>query len=44
LPLAANTPDGIVRVVGCSHPAIEKIVEAAANINPKIHLIAGGFE
>src|SRR5262249_22534217 len=26
-----------------SHPGIEKIVEAAAAINPKIRLIAGGF-
>ena len=30
-------------VVGCSHPGVDKIVEAAATINPKIHLIAGGF-
>ena len=43
LSLAINTPDGIVLVVGCSHPGIDKIVEAAATINPKIHLIAGGF-
>jgi len=31
-----------VLVVGCSHPGTEKIVEAAASINPKIHLISGG--
>ena len=43
LSLAINTPDGLVLVVGCSHPGIEKIVEAAAAINPKIRLIAGGF-
>jgi 7,8-dihydropterin-6-yl-methyl-4-(beta-D-ribofuranosyl)aminobenzene 5'-phosphate synthase len=43
LSLALNTPDGLVLVVGCSHPGIDKIVEAAATINPKIHLIAGGF-
>ena len=43
LSLAINTPEGLVLVVGCSHPGIEKIVEAAAAINPKIHLIAGGF-
>jgi 7,8-dihydropterin-6-yl-methyl-4-(beta-D-ribofuranosyl)aminobenzene 5'-phosphate synthase len=43
LSLAVNTADGIVLVVGCSHPGIDKIVEAAAAINPKIHLIAGGF-
>ena len=43
LSLAINTSEGIVLVVGCSHPGIEKIVEAAASINPKIYLIAGGF-
>ena len=43
LSLAVSTPDGIVLLVGCSHPGIEKIVEAAAAINPKIQLIAGGF-
>jgi 7,8-dihydropterin-6-yl-methyl-4-(beta-D-ribofuranosyl)aminobenzene 5'-phosphate synthase len=43
LSLAVNTPDGVVLVVGCSHPGIERIVEAATAINPKIHLIVGGF-
>ena len=43
LSLAINTPNGAVLVVGCSHPGIEKIIEATAAINPKIHLIAGGF-
>src|SRR5260221_1833675 len=43
LSLAINTSEGMVLIVGCSHPGIEKIVEAAAAINPKIHLIAGGF-
>ena len=43
LSLAVDTPDGLVLIVGCSHPGVEKIVEAAAAINPKIHLIAGGF-
>jgi 7,8-dihydropterin-6-yl-methyl-4-(beta-D-ribofuranosyl)aminobenzene 5'-phosphate synthase len=43
LSLAINTPDGMVIVVGCSHPGIDKIVEAADTINPRIHLIAGGF-
>lgn len=43
LSLAINTPEGIVIVVGCSHPGIDKIVAAAATINPRIHLIAGGF-
>jgi 7,8-dihydropterin-6-yl-methyl-4-(beta-D-ribofuranosyl)aminobenzene 5'-phosphate synthase len=43
LSLAINTPDGLVLVVGCSHPGIDKIVEAASTINPRIHLIAGGL-
>jgi 7,8-dihydropterin-6-yl-methyl-4-(beta-D-ribofuranosyl)aminobenzene 5'-phosphate synthase len=43
LSLAVNTADGLVLVVGCSHPGVEKIVEAAMAINPKIRLIAGGF-
>jgi 7,8-dihydropterin-6-yl-methyl-4-(beta-D-ribofuranosyl)aminobenzene 5'-phosphate synthase len=43
LSLAIDTPDGIVLVVGCSHPGIEKIVEAAATIDPRIQLIAGGL-
>src|SRR6266487_228425 len=43
LSLAVNTSDGVVLVVGCAHPGIERIVEAAATINPKIRLIAGGF-
>ena len=43
LSLAVNTPEGMVIVVGCSHPGIDKIVEAASTINPRIHFIAGGF-
>jgi 7,8-dihydropterin-6-yl-methyl-4-(beta-D-ribofuranosyl)aminobenzene 5'-phosphate synthase len=43
LSLAVNTAEGIVLLVGCSHPGIEKIVEAAIAINPRIRLIAGGF-
>jgi len=43
LSLAMTTPDGVVLVVGCSHPGIDNIVESATAINPHIHLIAGGF-
>jgi 7,8-dihydropterin-6-yl-methyl-4-(beta-D-ribofuranosyl)aminobenzene 5'-phosphate synthase len=43
LSLAVNTSDGVVLVVGCAHPGIEKIVEAATAINPRVRLIAGGF-
>jgi 7,8-dihydropterin-6-yl-methyl-4-(beta-D-ribofuranosyl)aminobenzene 5'-phosphate synthase len=41
--LAIDTPDGIVLVVGCSHPTIEKVVEAGkAAINKQVHLVVGG--
>lgn len=43
LSLAINTADGMVIVVGCSHPGIDKIVGAAAAVNPRIRVIAGGF-
>jgi 7,8-dihydropterin-6-yl-methyl-4-(beta-D-ribofuranosyl)aminobenzene 5'-phosphate synthase len=43
LSLAFSTPDGLVIVVGCSHPGIDKIVESASAINPRVRFIAGGF-
>jgi 7,8-dihydropterin-6-yl-methyl-4-(beta-D-ribofuranosyl)aminobenzene 5'-phosphate synthase len=43
LSLAIETPDGLVLVVGCSHPGIDKVVEAAGTIDKHIHLVAGGF-
>src|SRR5579862_2003684 len=43
LSLAIDTPDGVVLVVGCSHPGIEAIVAEAVKINPHIHFLTGGF-
>ena len=43
LSLVINAPDGLLIVVGCSHPGIDKIVETAIAINPRVHLIVGGF-
>ncbi len=43
LSLALDTPDGMVVIVGCSHPGIDRIVAAAAAINPRVHLVAGGL-
>jgi 7,8-dihydropterin-6-yl-methyl-4-(beta-D-ribofuranosyl)aminobenzene 5'-phosphate synthase len=43
LSLALKTAKGIVLVAGCSHPGIEKIVEAAARLDPHVHLVLGGF-
>jgi 7,8-dihydropterin-6-yl-methyl-4-(beta-D-ribofuranosyl)aminobenzene 5'-phosphate synthase len=42
--LALDTPDGVVLIVGCSHPFIETIVkDARATIGKPIHLILGGL-
>ena len=43
LSLAIDTPEGVVLVVGCSHPGLDKIVGAAAMINKHIHLVTGGY-
>lgn len=43
LSLAINTPDGLVLVVGCSHPGIDRIVQTATALNSHVRLIIGGF-
>jgi len=43
LTLAVKTDDGLVLVVGCAHPGVDRIIEAARTIDPHIHFIAGGF-
>jgi len=43
LSLVINTSEGLVIVVGCSHPGTDKIVESATAIHPHIHFIVGGF-
>jgi 7,8-dihydropterin-6-yl-methyl-4-(beta-D-ribofuranosyl)aminobenzene 5'-phosphate synthase len=40
LSLAVNTAERMVLIVGCSHPVIDKIVEAAAAITPKMRIVA----
>ncbi len=41
--LAIDTPQGIVLIVGCSHPTIEKIVATAKQtFNKPVHLVLGG--
>jgi len=41
--LAVRTARGLVVVVGCSHPGVEKILEEAAKIDARLHLVTGGF-
>jgi 7,8-dihydropterin-6-yl-methyl-4-(beta-D-ribofuranosyl)aminobenzene 5'-phosphate synthase len=43
LSLALQTPEGIVLVVGCSHPGIEKILAETVAIDRHIHMVVGGF-
>jgi 7,8-dihydropterin-6-yl-methyl-4-(beta-D-ribofuranosyl)aminobenzene 5'-phosphate synthase len=41
--LLMKTPKGSTLFVGCSHPGIERIVEAAAKIDPQLYAVFGGF-
>lgn len=43
LSMAMKTPKGLVVVVGCSHPGIEKILAVAAQIDPNIYSLFGGL-
>jgi 7,8-dihydropterin-6-yl-methyl-4-(beta-D-ribofuranosyl)aminobenzene 5'-phosphate synthase len=43
LSLAIRTPEGLVLVVGCSHPGVEHIVQEASAIDPHINLLLGGL-
>jgi 7,8-dihydropterin-6-yl-methyl-4-(beta-D-ribofuranosyl)aminobenzene 5'-phosphate synthase len=41
--MLTKTSQGGVLIVGCSHPGIEVILEAATKIEPRIHSVLGGF-
>jgi 7,8-dihydropterin-6-yl-methyl-4-(beta-D-ribofuranosyl)aminobenzene 5'-phosphate synthase len=41
--LLLKTPKGGVLFVGCSHPGIEKMLETAVRIEPRIYSVLGGF-
>jgi 7,8-dihydropterin-6-yl-methyl-4-(beta-D-ribofuranosyl)aminobenzene 5'-phosphate synthase len=43
LSMAIETPQGMIVVAGCSHPGIERIVEAAKTIDQDVHVVFGGF-
>ncbi len=43
LSLAIRTPQGLILVVGCSHPGIETIVQASAPLGDHVHRIFGGL-
>jgi 7,8-dihydropterin-6-yl-methyl-4-(beta-D-ribofuranosyl)aminobenzene 5'-phosphate synthase len=39
----ASDPKGRFLIVGCSHPGIEKTVEAVTRLDEKIYAVFGGF-
>jgi 7,8-dihydropterin-6-yl-methyl-4-(beta-D-ribofuranosyl)aminobenzene 5'-phosphate synthase len=41
--MAVKTSQGLALMVGCSHPGIEKILEAASKIEARIYTVFGGF-
>lgn len=42
--MAIRAPQGLAVLVECSHPAIEKILAVAAQIDPKIYTVVGGLQ
>lgn len=43
LSVALRTPNGLILLVGCSHPGIETIVEASTRVANHVYLILGGL-
>jgi 7,8-dihydropterin-6-yl-methyl-4-(beta-D-ribofuranosyl)aminobenzene 5'-phosphate synthase len=43
LSLMLLRPGGLVVIVGCSHPGIEKILDAAQSIGPRVRAVVGGL-
>ena len=43
LSLAIRTPKGLAVIVGCSHPGVENILAAAAQIDKQLYTAVGGF-
>jgi 7,8-dihydropterin-6-yl-methyl-4-(beta-D-ribofuranosyl)aminobenzene 5'-phosphate synthase len=43
LSLVLRGPEGLSIIVGCSHPGIEEILQAASAIDPHVHFLGGGL-
>ena len=43
LSLAIKSPQGVILIVGCSHPGVEHIVQEATAIDPHISILFGGL-
>jgi 7,8-dihydropterin-6-yl-methyl-4-(beta-D-ribofuranosyl)aminobenzene 5'-phosphate synthase len=43
LSLAIKSPQGVILIVGCSHPGVEHIVQAVTAVDPHINILLGGL-
>jgi 7,8-dihydropterin-6-yl-methyl-4-(beta-D-ribofuranosyl)aminobenzene 5'-phosphate synthase len=43
LSLAIKSPQGVILIVGCSHPGVEHILQEATAIDPHINMLFGGL-
>jgi 7,8-dihydropterin-6-yl-methyl-4-(beta-D-ribofuranosyl)aminobenzene 5'-phosphate synthase len=43
LSLAIKGPQGVILIVGCSHPGVEHILQGATAIDPHINILFGGL-
>ena len=43
LSLAIKSPQGMILIVGCSHPGVEHILQDASAIDPHVHILFGGL-
>jgi 7,8-dihydropterin-6-yl-methyl-4-(beta-D-ribofuranosyl)aminobenzene 5'-phosphate synthase len=43
LSLVLRGPGGLSVIVGCSHPGIEEILQAASAVDPHVHFLGGGL-
>ncbi len=43
LSLAIRTPNGLLLIVGCSHPTIQRIVDGSRRLGDHVHIIFGGL-
>jgi len=43
LSLAIKSPQGVILIVGCSHPGVEHILQEATAIDPHVNILFGGM-
>ena len=43
LSLAIKSPQGVILIVGCSHPGVENILHEATAIDSHVHILLGGL-